>query len=550
MNKYGFTVILLLVICIFGYSDSALAKSWHFVEWYSDITINNDSTFVVRETQTVQFEGEFSFLQRGISLHNIKKISDVIVYDVNMNPLPPEQFDIKKSGNEVVVKINFHALNEIKTWTFEYKVYGGIGYFKDYDEIYWNAISQERDVYIDSEKVIVHLPQDAVVLEQKLFIGAEGSQNEYGTRAVIDKRTLLFWGKDIPPYTHFTIVGAFPKGVVKRNWWLIISPLLWLIIPLIAFPFLLWLWWNKGKDPKAKEVIIPQYEPPIGLSPAEMSAVINEKFRTRDISATLIDLACRGYIKVIDNGVTSGDYTFQKQKDITEDKSLKKHERIVLNGIFGIRDVVDLVDLKDKFYTNIPKIKKAVFEQITLDGYFNQNPLKIWITYSLVGIILIVLSIILAVIRFVPVTGLIAFILTGIMILVFGHFMPCKTQKGSETKWHALGFKEYLQVAEKFRLEVNVDPKTFDKYLSYALVFGVVVEWANRFSLIYRDPPDWYVSSYDHGTFSFVHFSGGLSNMEHSFSSVLPSAPSSSSSGMGGGGSAGGGGGGGSSSAG
>ena len=60
--------VIFVIFCLLVVSNIAQAKSWHFVEWVTDITINSDSTFLVRETQTVQFEGQFSFLQRGIAL--------------------------------------------------------------------------------------------------------------------------------------------------------------------------------------------------------------------------------------------------------------------------------------------------------------------------------------------------------------------------------------------------------------------------------------------------------------------------------------------------
>ncbi len=551
-RKYWLFINAIFILFFIIAVNVASAKSWHFVEWTSDIKINDNSTFTVREIQTVQFVGQFSFLQRGISLRNIRKISDVRVYDANMNPLPNDQYSVRKSGGEVVVRINFSAKNETRAWVFEYKVHGGIGFFDDHDEIYWNTISQNRDVTIDMVQAIVHLPSPAPMseLKQRLFIGSEGSRRQYDTHFVTDSMTLSYWGQDIRPNTHFTIVGSFPKGIVKRDWVGEILSFLWVIIPIGTFSLLLMRWLKKGKDPKSKEVIIPQYEPPEGLSPIEMSLIINEKIHTRDISATIIDLAYRGYIKIMDKGITLGNYAFQRQKKAIGDNDLKNYERTIINGIFSIYEEVSLDDLKNKFYSNIPLIRNDVFERMTWEGYFSSNPQKIRRRYTLLGILPIILSVVLTILGIIPAIALVCLIISCIMVIIFGNFMPCKTQKGADARWHALGFKEYLQVAERFRLEANVDPRLFDKYLSYALVFGVAMEWATRFALIYKEPPDWYVSSHDASTFSFVAFSSSISDMEHSFSSVLPSAPSSSSSGMGGGGSSGGGGGGGSSSAG
>ncbi|HGJ67455.1 TPA: DUF2207 domain-containing protein [bacterium] len=551
LNNYKI-VIIILIIFIFSFPNMSFAKSWHFVKWISDITINPDSTFIVRETQSVQFVGQFSFFQRGIELRNIRKISDVAIYDEIMNPLPTSQYSVKRSGNEIVIRINFNAQDEVRTWTFEYKVHGGIGFFDDFDEIYWNSISQNRDVSIDHVTVIVHLPQSVPLakLRQKLFIGPEGSRNESNTYLVADDRTLAYWGQNIPPHTHFTIVGSFPKGIVEKDWIPVIYPFLWFLIPIISFLFLFGRWQNRVKEQIVRNVIIPQHEPPEGLTPAEMGIIVTERLNVRYISATIIDLAYKGYLKIIDNGITSDNYTFEKQKDIIEDNRLKRHEKLILNGIFGIYDKVDLYDLKEKFYTNIAGIRKSLFEQTTWDGYFTKNPEKVRAKYMVIGTIAIIITIILGVLHVIPITGIFGIIVTAIMILIFGNVMPHKTQKGSEIKWHSLGFKEYLMTSDKFHHESNIDPKTFDKYLPYAIVFGVSLAWANRFAHIYTAPSDWYMTSSDYNSFSFINFSSGISQMEHSFSSVLPSSPSSSSGSDSGGSSSGGGGGGGSSSAG
>jgi uncharacterized membrane protein len=283
------------------------------------------------------------------------------------------------------------------------------------------------------------------------------------------------------------------------------------------------------------------------LSPAEMGIIIHERLHSKDVSATLIDLACRGYLKIIENEKSPKDYILQRQSKAISDTLLKPYEQIVLEGVFGVQQEVNLKDLKEKFYTNIPGIKKAILNKVTQDGYFKRNPNSIIIRYVLLGVLVLIVSVLLVVFSLVPITGFFAILLTGIMIAIFGWFMPCKTLKGAEAKWYAIGFKDYLQVAEKFRLEANVDPNIFDKYLSYAIVLNVASKWAERFSDIYKEPPDWYVSS-NISSYSFIHFSSNLTGMTNSFSSVLPSSPSSS--GSGGGGSAGGGGGGGSSSAG
>lgn len=551
-----FVFILILGGFCFGFGHFVFAKSWDFEKWVSDITVNPDSTFVVRETQTVNFSGSFTWLKRDIAIKRFKKISDIAVYDSEGRKLSAGEVEISRGVGNVSVKINTQAQDEQKTWTIEYKIHGGVGFFKDYDELYWNAISSARDVPIKSVEVFVHLPQKAPEseLKQRLFVGAVGSQNEVQNFNVLEDGTSHYWGKDIAPNTEFTIVAGWPKGIVKRDLWLALSPYLWSLIPIVTFSLLFFKWWKSGRDPKMKGTVIPQYEPPSKMTPAEMGVLVREKVEMKDISATMVDLARRGYLKIAEaekKGIftNSRTYNFTRQKDFGSNPALKEHERLILNGVLGDQEQVSLEDLENKFYRHITGIKNAVLDEITQDGYFKQNPSRVMQKYIVWGTLLIVLGGVGSFLYSNEFLPPFAVSLSGIFLIIFGRFMPAKTKKGAEAKWQTLGFKMFLSVAERFRLKANVDPRMFEKYLAFAMVLGVEGKWANRFADIYTEPPDWYTPLSAWTAFSLVNFSSNISSMSNSFSSVLSSSPSSSS-GFGGGGGAGGGGGGGGSSAG
>ncbi|MFC1615489.1 DUF2207 family protein, partial [Patescibacteria group bacterium] len=123
----------------------------------------------------------------------------------------------------------------------------------------------------------------------------------------------------------------------------------------------------------------------------------------------------------------------------------------------------------------------------------------------------------------------VGFILSSIIILVFGFLMPQKTLKGAKDKYKWLCFKEYLSVAEKFRLESST-LEYFEKYLPYAMVMGVEKKWATRFELVQNqmNAPAWYVATGSRS--SFVNSGGGFSptGFSKSMSSMVSSFTSSS----------------------
>ena len=58
-----------------------------------------------------------------------------------------------------------------------------------------------------------------------------------------------------------------------------------------------YLWWTRGRDP-ARGAIAVQYEPPDKLTPGECGTLVDDEAAMRDITATLVDLAVKGYLTI------------------------------------------------------------------------------------------------------------------------------------------------------------------------------------------------------------------------------------------------------------
>lgn len=616
----------------------AQEKSWDFEKWLVNITINKDSTFLVRETQTFNFRGNFHWVRRDIAKQKLRKISDVKVFDESGRELFPPEIEISENASAVGIKINFDLTDTQKVWTFEYRVHGGLGFFEKHDELYWNAVSSERDVPIKEVEVIVHLPEeiDQEQIMQKLFLGPTGSTTTSNNFAVIDKKTVKYWDSNIRPYENFTIVLGWPKGkiyepgiikinsspsanilidgqktnfytpavleenyeinsgqhvisVKKTGWeikgeksyivqvgqgqllelnftlqkslWVKIVNYLLYFLPILLFIHLFKKW---REMPRIKKTIIAQYEPPDKMLPAEVAFLVKGQLANQDFTAVLIDLAYRGYLKIIEKeerGFLSKKrkYTFVLKKDIGQDLELQDYEKKLLKAIFDSKTEINLDDLAKKrtLTYELNKIKKEVHEKLLNLEYFKKATIKskneaiiFAIVSTFFGALLIWLLWSFILIFSGPISFLGPLLACWLIFISYLIARPMPlTEKGVEAKWYALGFREYLSVAERFRLGACT-PETFEQFLSYAIVFKVEDKWANRFADIYKKQPDWYEGPYDARTFNAAVFASSISSMSRSFSSTLATSSPSSSSGFGGGGSAGGGGGGGGSSAG
>ena len=434
-----------------------------------------------------------------------------------------------------------------------------------FDEFYWNVTGVSWRNPIDKVHARVVLPAGVSPTLTAVYTGAADSRAK---DARIDRNgdvvdfTML---RGLNPYEGMTIGVGWPAGSItsrpSESQERVASAAQWtpLAIPFIIF-FLVFKYWQKrGRDPKEGSTAV-QYEPVAGASPAELGTLVDNTADMDDITATLVDLAVRGYIRIEEKtesrffGMSkSTDYIFHILRGPAEWNELKPHEKNYLEALLkaapGDGYSVKVSDLEDKFYKSLPKIRNAIYTRLVFNGYYQKRPDKVkelWIGLAVVVAVLsfglFAISMKMTWVLFSPVALIIAAIASTIIMFVFALIMPARTEAGARAREAALGFKEFLSRVESERYKKMItSPEMFERYLPFAMAFGVGDEWAKAFEDIYREPPTWYVGG--NGQFSAMNFSHSISEMSSAASSSMSSSPSSS--GSGGGGSSGGGGGGG-----
>lgn len=433
-----------------------------------------------------------------------------------------------------------------------------------FDEFYWNVTGSSWRIPIDKVHARVILPAGVTPTQTAVYTGAEGSK---AADARIDKNgnevdfTLL---GALNPYEGMTIGVGWPAGVITSRpseaQERVASATQWtpLAIPFVIF-FLVFKYWQKrGRDPKEGSTAV-QYEPVPGASPAELGTLVDNTADMDDITATLVDLAVRGYIRIEEKteikffGMSkSTDYIFHILRASSDWNELRPHEKHYMEALLKSAPdgySVKVSDLEDKFYTSLPKIRTAIYNRLVFNGYYQKRPDKVkelWIGLSVVVAVLLfglfAISMKMTWVLFSPVALILAAVASTIVMFVFAMIMPARTEPGARAREAALGFKEFLSRVESERYRKMItSPEMFERYLPFAMAFGVGDKWARAFEDIYREPPTWYVGG--NGHFSATSFSHSISEMSSAAASSMSSSPSSS--GSGGGGSSGGGGGGG-----
>ncbi len=538
--------------------------STDITEFISEIQIFDDSRVVV--TESVQYDfgteehhGIYRIIQFRYTInwasYNIK-IRVLSVEDALGNAWP---FSTSSFAGELKIQIGDASsyVSGLQTYNIAYEVKRAINYFDDHDELYWNITGNGWDVPIISATASVTLPE--AVSEEQLqfacFTGPYGSSSQDCTSMASSSGSVVFASSDpMPLGDGLTLVLGFPKGVVEKPDFL--QQALWFLsdnwpisLPLVILSIMFFLWYTRGRDPKVVSTIIPLYEPPSQLSAGEVGTVIDEKIDLKDISAAIIQLAVKGYIKIKEIETTKlfgkgRDYELQKLKEPNE--TLKGYEREIMKGIFDLGPTRTVSSLKNKFYLYLKTIKQSLYESLVENGFFPTNPEKVRQLYLVFSILVLPLGVFTMVYMASYVAGT-ATILAGIVCIVVSRFMPRKTKLGAETHKQILGFKWFLSVTETERLKFHnapaKSPKEFEQFLPYAMVLNVEKEWSEQFKEIYLAPPDWYVGSQG-AAFGAWYLASSLGSFSSDLNRAMVTAPQGTSVAGGGGSGFGGGGGG------
>ena len=521
--------------------------------------IGEDSSIIVKETIDVEFHQSRHGIYREIPFQYRDEFGETITTPTRVLSVTDEsgkawKYQAKKTGPMIHIRIG-DAKRYVKgnqTYVITYEVENVILFFNDHDELYWNVTGNYWKAPIKEASATVSLKtkNKSKNLMVAGYEGGYGSKEECGYETYENSGKFLT-KRSLKMGEGLTIVFGWDKGLVlppsswKKFLWAVNVAENWVfLLPIFSFIYMFNLWYRKGRDPRVRESVTVMYEPPKfdnkPLTPAEVGTLIDEKLDPRDITSTIVGLAVKGYIKVEETKregmiFDKTDYDLIKVKE--PDTHLSPFEIELVKSLFsisppGIRLLVS--SLKNRFYTNLPTLKKALYGDLVREKYFLSSPEKVRNSYIAAGIVVLVFAI-LAFVFLVPNSGgksFIAGILTGIPVLAFAKFMPVKTRAGASAYMDILGFQEFMNRAEKDRLERMGDKDLFSKFLPYAIALNVADNWAKAFEGIYQEPPDWYVSPGGFRTFTPYAFTHSLNSVTSDLSSAMFSAPRGSSGGV------------------
>ena len=322
----------------------------HILSFHSDIQISKDGTLNIAEKIKVYAEGNrikrgiFRTLptRRNLNGKNIKVKYDLISVKKNGSD---EKYHTKKTGNDLI--IYFGSKNKILSpgiyeYDLVYETKNQIGFFPEYDEFYWNVNGNAWELNTDEVTAKVTFPENAEFIQTSCYTGSYGNTASNCTEKKLSSNSIEWSAKDLKSTEGLTVAVGFKKGLIapplppgNLEKYGVFGLLFAAGLGLMAY--FISTWQKFGRDPE-KPIVYPQFSSPQNLSPASMGYLENGYYSNNFITAAIVSLATKGFLKIIEDdkrvlGIFGGkEYTLEKIKE--QDQTLPKEEINLMNKLF------------------------------------------------------------------------------------------------------------------------------------------------------------------------------------------------------------------------
>jgi uncharacterized membrane protein YgcG len=541
-------------------------ENWEIKSFNSDITIAPDGKTEITENILANFTNEaHKGLERLIPYAYLgDNDTEVDIEFISATNEKGESWDNEISRDDGYLDIkmfepNRNMLTSESTFILKYTADKIFGFFDEtraaeentfaHDEFYWNVNGAEGVIPTQEVKATVHLPKPIAIeeIQTLCYTGSYQSTDQNCEGIVIDEQTVEFkTTQPLNAYENLTIIIALPYGTIPpppppstfEKLWEAFIRYAGISFAGLTLVIMFFLWHTYGRDDQSvSDTIMPHYDPPKNMSPAETGTLIDESLDPKDITSTILDFAVRGFIKINETEekgllFKSTDYELELVKPYL---SVKDYEKIILEAIFTNNQAGEktkLSALENKFYIQVPRIEKSIMNHLVKNDYFPHDPSNVRATYGAIGGAFLVAAFffgdILMSLAGMSIVSIVGIGASGLIIILFGNKMPHKSKKGTEAYYQLKGLYEYINTAEKDRMHFQEEQNiVFEKLLPYAMAFGLISKWTKAFDGLIKNPPSWYHTTRpwgDHG-FTMIYFADRLGAISGKFNQNITSRP-------------------------
>ncbi|MDI9517716.1 MAG: DUF2207 domain-containing protein [Bacillota bacterium] len=479
--------------------------------------------------------------------------------------------------------------NKHETYKIQYKIHSTDLDLGGFQAFYYNIVGDKWNNDIYNATFTINMPKEFD--ESKIYFYTDGTNLDPNFKYEVNGNTItgslnttINYGRGI------TIKLDLPTDYFdfsKSNTPLIITIISSILLAALSF----FTWAKHGKDDEV--IVTVEFEAPKELSSAGVGYVMKNSATTKDIASLFLEWANKGYITISEKNdelvfkkvkeidpnehsynVNFFNNIFRRRPIITtddlddkysdymtavygvtkyfneKDRRLYSQASIGYQILFTFLSILPITIISGySLYTTYYDAATALIVSAFIGGalllsfgsiiYLIKNFKGSSLGIKL-GILILSISFIMSAIfgsmfimtsaNISPTYFIIIWILTFITIIPTA-FMDKRTKFGTEMYGKVLGLKEFIEHAEKDRINMlfEENPQIYYHILPYAYVLGLTNVWRKHFKDMEMVQPDWYEG--DH--FSYNRFYSNMNSSMSSISRPTPPAPSGSSGGGG-----------------
>ncbi|HSX41799.1 MAG TPA: DUF2207 domain-containing protein [Candidatus Saccharimonadales bacterium] len=372
----------------------------------------------------------------------------------------------------------------------------------------YQVINQPTD-FIDQLVVDVTLPQAGTEQTVGHALVSNGGASEVNSQ-LINPTTVEFTALGISNQAQLAIELEVPQSFVQQSFlfqaqqylaelpttiWLGIS----IGLPLLTVLLLLFVGLGRNRNvptPTAQAIELPSR-----LPPAILGILWKGRLTSRELAATLLDLARRGHLII--RQVSADDFRFRL---LSGGDTLNDYEQSLIEQIFGAdadranTEEISFGLAQEVFSKRVSQAFLLAYKKVSDLGYFYTNPLALHRRYQIIGILLFILGAagFGANLLFITTVRYSLFFWVGMMaaalaVTYLAKSLPVRTVYGDREIGRWLAFRSYLTAKEPINYVAH-SQEQFLAYLPYAVVLDVEREWTRRFFHLPFAQPSWYVA--------------------------------------------------------
>jgi len=270
----------------------------------------------------------------------------------------------------------------------------------------------------------------------------------------------------------------------------------------------------------------PQFAAPDGIRPGQVGTVVDETADVVDITATLLDLAVRNYLTIVElpRETHFGKLDWELRRLNPGGPELLPYEKALLDAVFADGETVVVSTLGPSLRPRLNLVREQLYADVVAQGWFSSRPDAVRNRWTTAGMVLlgagVVLTIVLAIVSKFGLVGF-ALMLAGLALALVGQVAPSRTARGAAVLGRVAGLQQYLHDQTSADLPQSHRLEFASRCLPYAAVLGMTEKWALEIAATdddadadagigwYSGPENWHLSDIGESLSNFVTSFGG-----------------------------------------